>query len=94
MKLRGGRWIEMQRRIRENEEGRGMRGRETAVCYLIVWKMELFHMGLHLLTITIFVRLLWAVPVSWEVVPLVQEPPPQKSPRTCIEDDDIDVDTY
>ena len=74
MKLRGGRWTEIQRRIRKNEEGRGKRGRETGVCYLIVWKMELFDMGLHLLTITIFVRLLWAMRVSWEVVPLVQEP--------------------
>ena len=55
MKLRGGRWTEIQRRIRENEEGRGMRGRETTVYQLIVWNMELIHMGLHLLTITTFV---------------------------------------
>ena len=55
MKLRGGRWTEIQRRIRENEEGKGMRGRETVVYQLIVWNMELFHLGLHLLTIPTFV---------------------------------------
>ena len=55
MKLRGGRWTEIQRRRRENEEGRGMRGREALVNQLIVWDMELFHMGLHLLSITTLV---------------------------------------
>ena len=71
MKLRGGRWTEIQRSVRENEEGRRMRGRETVVCSLFVWEMELIHMGLHLLTITTLIRLLCAMQVSWEVVPLI-----------------------
>ena len=60
--------MEIQRRARENEEGRRMRGRETVVYYLFVWEMELIDMGLHLLTITTLVGILWGLQVSWDVV--------------------------